>query len=135
MPRASIRNPVLALRVCLADRGTDVRPLFDRNERGLLAVLERELAIVDRGDRPDYKVIRAIISYFELYPEMYHHPLEDLVFSKLKLRDPAAAAKVGGLTLEHQKGAKVCAASPEWSITSSRIMKSCGKMWRSFAIS
>ena len=77
-----------------------------RNIETLLAVLERELEIFDRGDRPDYKVIRAIISYFELYPELYHHPLEDLVFAKLKLRDPAAAAKVGNLTLEHQKGAE-----------------------------
>ena len=75
-----------------------------RNVERLLATLERELAIFDRGDRPDYEVIRAIISYFELYPEVYHHPQEDLVFAKLKIRDPAAAAKVGDLALEHQKG-------------------------------
>ena len=77
-----------------------------RNIEMLLAVLERELEIFDRGGRPDYEVIRAIISYFELYPEVYHHPQEDLVFAKLKLRDPAAAAKVGNLALEHQKGAE-----------------------------
>ena len=75
-----------------------------RNIETLLAVLERELEIFGRGDRPDYGVIRAIISYFELYPEIYHHPQEESVFAKLKLRDPAAAAKVGNLTLEHQKG-------------------------------
>ena len=77
-----------------------------RNIETLLAVLEHELEIFDRGDRPDYEVIRAIISYFELYPEVYHHPQEDLVFAKLKIRDPAAAAKVGNLALEHQKGAE-----------------------------
>ena len=77
-----------------------------RNIEKLLAVLERELEIFDRGSRPDYEVIRAIISYFELYPEVYHHPQEDLVFAKLKLRDPIAAAKVGNLALEHQEGAK-----------------------------
>jgi len=77
-----------------------------RNTERLLAVLERELEIFDRGDRPDYEVIRAIISYFEVYPEVYHHPQEDLVFAKLKIRDPAAAAKVGNLALEHQKGAE-----------------------------
>ena len=77
-----------------------------RNTEMLLAVLERELEIFDRGDRPDYEVIRAIISYFELYPEVYHHPQEDLVFAKLKIRDPAAAAKVGNLALEHQNGAE-----------------------------
>lgn len=75
-----------------------------RNIEMLLAVLERELEIFDRGGHPDYEVIRAIISYFELYPELYHHPQEELVFAKLKLRDPAAAARVGDLTLEHQKG-------------------------------
>jgi hemerythrin-like domain-containing protein len=77
-----------------------------RNIEMLLAVLERELEIFDRGDRPDYEVVRAVISYFELYPEVYHHPQEDLVFAKLKIRDPAAAAKVGNLALEHKKGAE-----------------------------
>jgi hemerythrin-like domain-containing protein len=77
-----------------------------RNIETLLGVLEHELEIFDRGERPDYEVIRAIISYFELYPEIYHHPQEELVFAKLKLRDPVAAAKVGNLTLEHQKGAE-----------------------------
>src|SRR5262245_33516249 len=77
-----------------------------RNIETLLAVLEHELEIFDRGDRPDYEVIRAIISYFEVYPEIYHHPQEELVFAKLKLRDPGSAAKVGNLTLEHHKGAE-----------------------------
>src|ERR1700692_3178463 len=75
-----------------------------RNIEKLLAVLERELEVFDRGDRPDYEVIRAVISYFEVYPEVYHHPQEDLVFAKLTNRDPAAAAKVGDLAREHQKG-------------------------------
>jgi hemerythrin-like domain-containing protein len=77
-----------------------------RNIEKLLAILERELEVFDRGDRPDYEVIGAIISYFDLYPEVYHHPQEDVVFAKLKIRDPAAAAKVGDLAGEHQKGAE-----------------------------
>jgi hemerythrin-like domain-containing protein len=77
-----------------------------RNIERLLVVLERELEIFDRGDRPDYEVIRAIISYFEVYPEVYHHPQEDLVFARLKIRDPAAAANIGDLACEHKKGAE-----------------------------
>jgi hemerythrin-like domain-containing protein len=50
--------------------------------------------------------MRAVVSYFEVYPEVYHHPQEDLVFAKLRTRDPVAAAKVGDLALEHQKGAE-----------------------------
>src|SRR5262249_31792005 len=67
---------------------------------------ERELEVFDRGTRPDYEVVRAIVGYFEVYSEVYHHPQEDLIFAKLKIRDPAAAAKVGNLTLEHQKWAE-----------------------------
>src|ERR1700675_2075136 len=77
-----------------------------RNIEKLLAILERELEGFDRGGRPDYEVIRAVISYFEVYPEVYHHPQEDLVFAKLRTLDPAAAAKVGDLAREHQKGAE-----------------------------
>ncbi len=77
-----------------------------RNIEKLLAVLERELEVFDRGDRPDYEVIRTVISYFEVYPEVYHHPQEDLVIAKLRTRDPVAAAKVGDLAREHQKGAE-----------------------------
>ena len=78
-----------------------------RNIETLLAILERELEVFDRGERPDYEVIRGVISYFEVYPEVYHHPQEDRVFAKLKTRDPAAAAKVGDLAREHQKGAQL----------------------------
>jgi hemerythrin-like domain-containing protein len=77
-----------------------------RNLEKLLDVLEHELDVFDRGGRPDYEVIRAIISYFEVYPEVYHHPQEDLVFAKLKIRDLAAATKVGDLAGEHNKGAE-----------------------------
>ena len=77
-----------------------------RNIEKLLDTLEHELEVFDRGDRPDYEVIRAIVSYFEVYPDVYHHPQEDLVYAKLKIRDPAAAAKVGDLEGEHRKGAE-----------------------------
>ncbi|TAI63671.1 hemerythrin domain-containing protein [Bradyrhizobium sp. Leo170] len=76
-----------------------------RNIERLLAVLEHELDIFDRSGRPDYEVIRAIIAYFEVYTEMYHHAQEDRVFAKLKIRDPAAAEKIGDLTHEHREGA------------------------------
>jgi hemerythrin-like domain-containing protein len=77
-----------------------------RNIEKLLAILERELEVFDRGSRPDYQVIRATISYFRVYPSIYHHPQEDQVFARLKARDPAAAAKVGDLAREHREGAE-----------------------------
>jgi hemerythrin-like domain-containing protein len=77
-----------------------------RNIEKLLAVLEHELDIFDKGGRPDYEVIRSVISYFEVYPEQYHHPQEDLVFAKLRIRDPATAGKIGDLDREHKLGAE-----------------------------
>src|SRR5262245_10664820 len=76
------------------------------NVEKLLLVLENELKVFERGERPDYEVIRSVIAYFEVYPELYHHPQEDVVFKKLKARDPAAAAGVGDLAAEHRIGAE-----------------------------
>ncbi|MGA2998632.1 hemerythrin domain-containing protein [Bradyrhizobium sp.] len=75
-----------------------------RNIEKLLVIFERELDVFDRGERPDYEVFRAIIGYFEVYTEVYHHPQEELVFAKLRERDPGAAAKIGNLADEHRKG-------------------------------
>jgi hemerythrin-like domain-containing protein len=77
-----------------------------RNIETLLLVLERELNVFARGERPDYEVIHAVIAYFQVYPDAYHHPLEDLVFEKLKLRDTAAAAQIGDLAADHRTGAQ-----------------------------
>ena len=76
-----------------------------RNIEKLLLVLERELDVFARGKRPDYEVVHAVIAYFQVYPDAYHHPLEDRVLEKLKVRDSAAAAKIGDLASDHQRGA------------------------------
>jgi hemerythrin-like domain-containing protein len=76
-----------------------------RNIEKLLLALERELSVFDRGERPDYEVIWAVIAYFQVYPDTYHHPQEDIIFEKLKARDRAAAANIGDLAAEHRMGA------------------------------
>ncbi len=73
-----------------------------RNIKKLLHVLEQELRVFDRSDPPDYEIMQAIIEYFQDYPESYHHPKEDMVFEKLKLRDPAVAKRIGDIEDEHQ---------------------------------
>jgi hemerythrin-like domain-containing protein len=77
-----------------------------RNIEKLLLVLERELSVFDRGERPDYQVIHAVIAYFLVYPDACHHPREDMLFEKLKARDPAAAANIGDLAAEHRRAGK-----------------------------
>jgi hemerythrin-like domain-containing protein len=77
-----------------------------RNIEKLLLVLERELSVFARGERPDYEVIHAVIAYFLVYPDAYHHPPEDLVFEKLKVLDSVAAANIGDLAADHRRGAE-----------------------------
>jgi len=76
------------------------------NIESLLRVLERELGVFDRGDRPDYEVVRAVIEYFTDYPDSCHHPKEDMIVEKLKARDPVAAANIDDLEAQHREGAR-----------------------------
>ncbi len=71
------------------------------NMAKMLDALERQLAVFDAGETPDYDIVRGVVEYCTGYPELYHHPKEDLVFERLKARDPAAAAEVGDLPGEH----------------------------------
>jgi len=73
-----------------------------RNIDKLLLVLEHELEVFGRSEEPDYEILRAIIEYFHDYPEDCHHPKEDMVFEKLKMRDPAVASRIGDVEAEHE---------------------------------
>src|SRR3974377_2619536 len=74
-----------------------------RDIEQLLKVLEHELKVFDRRERPDYEVIQAIIDYFQDYPDCCHHPKEDMIFDKLKARNPRAAKRIGDVEAEHRR--------------------------------
>src|ERR1700739_596332 len=74
-----------------------------RDIEQLLNVLEDEVKVFDRRERPDYEVIQAIISYFQDYPDCCHHPKEDMIFDKLQARDPPAAKRIGDVEAEHRQ--------------------------------
>ncbi len=76
-----------------------------RNITKLLRVMEQELNVFDRGERPDYTVFGAIIEFFKNYPDACHHPKEDVIYEKFKARDPGRAASIGDLQAEHREGA------------------------------
>jgi hemerythrin-like domain-containing protein len=72
----------------------------------MLQILEDELSAFDRQQRPDHQIVKAVISYLQDYPDGCHHPKEDMVFDKLRARDPVAAEKIGNLEAEHQEEAR-----------------------------
>ncbi len=74
-----------------------------RNMARLLNVLEQQLAVFERGDRPDYDIIQAIATYFTGFPDRCHHPKEDMILARLRMRDAKAAERVGDLESEHEE--------------------------------
>lgn len=68
----------------------------------LLNILERHLAIFKADGPPDYELIKEVVDYFMSYPDACHHPKEDLIYEKLRERDPQAAA-AGNLPEQHVK--------------------------------
>src|SRR6516165_10875906 len=76
-----------------------------RDVEKLLRVMEQELSVFDRGERPDYDVVGAVIEFFEKYPDTCHHPKEDVIYEKFKARNPDCATSIVDLQAEHRKGA------------------------------
>jgi hemerythrin-like domain-containing protein len=76
-----------------------------RDIEKLLVVMEQELSVFDRGERPDYEVFGAIMEFFKMYPDTCHHPKEDIIYEKFKARDPDRAASIADLQAEHREGA------------------------------
>lgn len=78
-----------------------------RREHGnitrLLKALERQIAVFDQAGEPDYDIIDGVIDYLLSYPDLYHHPKEELVLAKLRERDPTTIETVGDLKHEHEE--------------------------------
>jgi hemerythrin-like domain-containing protein len=48
----------------------------------LLDLLEREAGRLESGQDPDYQLMLDIVDYLNDYPEKFHHPREDIAFSR-----------------------------------------------------
>ncbi len=73
------------------------------NMARLLDLLARELNKFKECGRPDYDLVEIILEYCQHYPDLCHHPKEDMILEKLKARDPATANIIGNLKREHEK--------------------------------
>ena len=96
---ARSRNPMQALSV------------IQNEHRSLAAVLHGMLYLVhetrDRGAKPNFELLGAMIYYIDAFPERFHHPKEDeYLFRLLRLRHPNAAPLLDRLQIEHREGAE-----------------------------
>lgn len=74
-----------------------------RNMRLLLDIIEEETNAYRGGGVLDFDLLRMIADYILHYPNLIHHPKEDLVFERLIVRDPEAKTLIGDLVEEHRR--------------------------------
>jgi len=67
----------------------------------LLNLLEKQLGLFHKGSSPDYELMLDIMYYMTHYPDVAHHPKEDLVFALLKKRDRNMAPTLDSLAEQH----------------------------------
>jgi len=75
------------------------------NLQKLLFILERQIAALDRHERPDWDIVEGAIDYLLTYPDRCHHPTEDRILRHLQAKSPLAAAPFRGLDAEHREHA------------------------------
>ena len=68
----------------------------------LLDLLERQVAALRQGEAVDFASVGGIVDYFLTYPDLVHHPKENILFRRLREVDPAAAVKAEGLLSSHE---------------------------------
>lgn len=73
-----------------------------RNMSRLLDEMETQLGLFHAGENPDYILMMDIMQYMNHYPDLFHHPKEDLIFKKLIERDPSARLVVKDLLQKHE---------------------------------
>lgn len=71
------------------------------NVAELLEILEAQLDIVEREGDADFDLMHDVMLYMTRYPDWHHHPMEDLVFERMRARDAECADVVDRLAREH----------------------------------
>lgn len=73
-----------------------------RNIAGLLKILDAQLDAIKQVRDPDYPLIGLILDYLLTYPDLVHHPKEDLIYQMLLSRMPEIRDSLDDLELEHE---------------------------------
>ena len=72
-----------------------------RNFARLLDLIEQQVDAFHAGRRPDFELLRLIVYYLRHYPDRFHHPREDVAFTRLVARDPRLQLEIARRLQEH----------------------------------
>ena len=68
----------------------------------LLDCLEAQLDLFHDGATPDYDLMLDVMFYMTHYPDVLHHPKEDLALARMRACDPDIGAIADELDLQHE---------------------------------
>lgn len=80
----------------------DVLRAEHKNMTRVLDLLEQQIALFETAEEPDYDLIGEIIDYFRRFPDLYHHPKEELILTRLRARAREQAKRIGDLESQHK---------------------------------
>jgi len=72
-----------------------------RNLGKLLDLLENGLLALQSGSDPDYPLMVDIVEYVYSYPDVFHHPREDLLYQRAIERDPSVREEIEAVLMQH----------------------------------
>jgi hemerythrin-like domain-containing protein len=78
-----------------------------RNYSRLLAVLKSDLDKLQDSANPDFIRLYDIMNYMTNYPDVSHHPVEEIIFNILKKISPDSSDLIYTLTEEHRELARL----------------------------
>jgi len=68
-----------------------------RTMRKLLEMLQRQIELVADDRQPNGELLLEITEYFRSYPELFHHPKEELILRRVAARNPDGADALAAL--------------------------------------
>ncbi|MGV6827734.1 MAG: hemerythrin domain-containing protein [bacterium] len=72
-----------------------------RNLSKLLRLLDDCVSLMERDEDPDYELMSDVIEYISTYPEAFHHPREDILYTFAVERDPAIRDDIDSILEQH----------------------------------
>ena len=72
----------------------------------LIGMLEEQVRLIHAEKSPDAALMQDIMAYMTHYPDLIHHPLEDLIFEHIIRLDPSAQEILKSLSSEHDAMAR-----------------------------
>lgn len=69
----------------------------------VLNIMDQQVALITSGHTPDLFLLADIAHYIQNYPDLIHHPKEDIIFNVLKQKTSEGAEMVAQLQDDHEK--------------------------------